>query len=255
MSRLQSSYSATTITVDDFVYSALSVSGNTSTIFNATINTTFFDKFPCLNGLGVSMARADIALGDVIPMHTHPNASKMILIANGSVTAGLISSDTTVYLKTLKEGDIMVFPQGLLHFQVNTGWTQALLWVSFGSSSPGLQILSNALFSNNLPSELIEKTTFLYDDEVKRLKALLGGSRDPLIGKKDLSHAPGIVVPQDSHLPNSNGTPRNGIDIGGYDMGNKPKIEDMEMNLMSMEDGKMGMVTDLVGIKIRKMVR
>ena len=76
-----------------------------------------------------------------------------------------------------------------------------------------------------------------------------------MIGKKDLSHAPGIFIPQDSHLPNSNGTPRNGIDIGGCDMGNKPKIEDMEMNLMSMEDGKMGMVTDSVGIKIRKMVR
>ena len=173
------SYSCKTpaeVTADDFVYSGLSVPGNTSTLFNAAINTAFVDKFPGLNGLGVSMARADIAPGGVIPMHTHPGASEIILIAKGSVTAGLISSDNTVYLKTLKEGDIMVFPQGLLHFQVNTGRTQALLWVSFGSPNPGLQILSNALFSNNLPSELIEKTTFLDDNEVKRLKALLGGS-------------------------------------------------------------------------------
>ncbi|RVW11691.1 hypothetical protein VitviT2T_028213 [Vitis vinifera] len=164
------------VTADDFVYSGLSVPGNTSTLFNAAINTAFVEKFPGLNGLGVSMARADIAPGGVIPMHTHPGASEIILIAKGSVTAGLISSDNTVYLKTLKEGDIMVFPQGLLHFQVNTGRTQAHLWASFGSPNPGLQILSNALFSNNLPSELIEKTTFLDDDEVKRLKALLGGS-------------------------------------------------------------------------------
>ena len=164
------------VTADDFVYSGISVPGNTSTLFNAAINTAFVDKFPGLNGLGVSMARADIATGGVIPMHTHPGASEIILIAKGSVTAGLISSDNTVYLKTLKEGDIMVFPQGLLHFQVNTGRTQALLWVSFGSPNPGLQILSNALFSNNLSSELIEKTTFLDDNEVKRLKALLGGS-------------------------------------------------------------------------------
>ena len=164
------------VTADDFVYSGISVPGNTSTLFNAAINTAFLDKFPGLNGLGVSMARADIATGGVIPMHTHPGASEIILIAKGSVTAGLISSDNTVYLKTLKEGDIMVFPQGLLHFQVNTGRTQAHLWASFGSPNPGLQILSNALFSNNLPSELIEKTTFLDDDEVKRLKALLGGS-------------------------------------------------------------------------------
>ena len=164
------------VTADDFVYSGLSVPGNTSTLFNAAINTAFVEKFPGLNGLGVSMARADIAPGGVIPMHTHPGASEIILIAKGSVTAGLISSDNSVYLKTLKEGDIMVFPQGLLHFQVNTGRTQALLWVSFGIPNPGLQILSNALFSNNLSSELIEKTTFLDDNEVKRLKALLGGS-------------------------------------------------------------------------------
>ena len=133
------------VTADDFVYSGISVPGNTSTLFNAAINTAFLDKFPGLNGLGVSMARADIATGGVIPMHTHPGASEIILIAKGSVTAGLISWDNSVYLKTLKEGDIMVFPQGLLHFQVNTGRTQALLWVSFGSPNPGLQILSNAL--------------------------------------------------------------------------------------------------------------
>ncbi|WJZ94291.1 hypothetical protein VitviT2T_013165 [Vitis vinifera] len=164
------------VTADDFVYSGLSQPGNTSSLFNAAINTAFVDKFPGLNGLGLSMARADLAPGGVVPMHTHHGASETILIAKGSITAGFISSDNTVYLKTLKEGDIMVFPQGLLHFQVNTGRTQAHFWVSFGSSNPGIQILSNALFSNNLPSELIEKTTFLDDDEVKRLKALLGGS-------------------------------------------------------------------------------
>ncbi|XP_034701031.1 auxin-binding protein ABP19a-like [Vitis riparia] len=122
------------------------------------------------------MAQADIAPSGVVPMHTHPGSLEILLIAKGIVTAGLISSDNTVYLKTLKDEDIMVFPQGLLHFHVNTDRTQALFWVIFCSSNLDLQILNNALFSNNLPSELIENTTFLDDDEVKRLKALLGGS-------------------------------------------------------------------------------
>ncbi|KAJ9691941.1 hypothetical protein PVL29_011176 [Vitis rotundifolia] len=154
------------VTVDDFVYSGLGVAGNTSNFIKASINTAFADKFPGLNGLGLSMARVDLAPGGAIPMHSHP----------GSVIAAFVSSDNTVYSRTLKEGDIMVFPQGLLHFEVNTGRTPALIWVSFSSSNPGLQILSYALFSSSLPSELIEKTTFLDDDEVKRLKALLGGS-------------------------------------------------------------------------------
>ena len=129
------------------------------------VRTSFVDKFPGLNGLGVSMARANIALGGVVPMHTHPGSLEIILIAKGSVIAGLISSDNTVYLKTLKDEVIMVFPQGLLYFHVNTDQTRTLFWVIFCSSNLDLQILNNALFGNNLPSELIENTTFL--DEMK----------------------------------------------------------------------------------------
>lgn len=164
------------VTVDDFVYSGLGVAGSTSNSIKASIKTAFADKFPGLNGLGISMARVDLAPGGAIPMHSHPGASETLLIAKGSVTAAFVSSNYTVYLKKLKEGDIMVFPQGLMHFEVNTGRTPALIWVSFGSSDPGLQILSYALFSSNLPSDLIVTTTFIDDDEVRRLKALLGGS-------------------------------------------------------------------------------
>ena len=160
------------VTVDDFVYSGLAVAGNTSNSIKASINTAFADKFTGLNGLGLSMAWA----AGAISMHSHPGSSETLLIAKGSVTAAFISSDNTVFLKKLKEGDIMVFPQGLLHFEVNTGQKPALIWVSFSSSNPGLQILSYGLFGSNLPSELIEKTTFLDDGEVNRLKGLLGGS-------------------------------------------------------------------------------
>ena len=39
--------------------------------------------------------------------------------------AGFISSANSVYYKTLNKGDVMVFPQGLLHFQINGGWRTA----------------------------------------------------------------------------------------------------------------------------------
>ncbi|RVW22204.1 Auxin-binding protein ABP19a [Vitis vinifera] len=70
----------------------------------------------------------------------------------------------------------MVFPQGLLHFVVNNGGTEALIWVSFSSPSPGLQVLNTALFGNNLDSDLLEKITLLGDDEVQRLKGIFGGT-------------------------------------------------------------------------------
>ena len=156
------------------MYSGLREPEHTSSIFNASINSASVHKFPVLNGLGVSVARADIAPGGVLPLHTHPGATEIILVARGAVTAGLISSDNAVYVKTVEEGDIMVFPQGLLRFPVNTGGTEVLIWVSFGSPSPGLQVLNTALFGNNLDSDLLEKITLLGDDEVQRLKGILG---------------------------------------------------------------------------------
>ncbi|XP_015889038.3 auxin-binding protein ABP19a [Ziziphus jujuba] len=163
------------VTVDDFVYSGLGVAGNTST-FKAGITTAFVSDFPGLNGLGVSIARADLAPGGVVPLHSHPGASEILLVVEGTVTTGFVSSANSVYLKTLKKGDIIVFPQGLLHFAVNAGHSNALIFITFSSESPGLQILDTALFGSNLPTELIAKTTFLDPAVVKKLKGVFGGS-------------------------------------------------------------------------------
>ncbi|XP_031267949.1 auxin-binding protein ABP19a-like [Pistacia vera] len=164
------------LTVDDFVFSGLGAAGNTSNIIKAAVTPAFSAQFPGVNGLGVSVARLDLAPGGVVPMHTHPGGSEVLIVVQGSICAGFISSANAVYFKPLKKGDIMVFPQGLLHFQINAGGGPALAFVSFSSPSPGLQILDYALFGNNLPSELVEKTTFLDDAQVKKLKGVLGGT-------------------------------------------------------------------------------
>ncbi|KAK3213427.1 hypothetical protein Dsin_018133 [Dipteronia sinensis] len=167
---------AATVTVDDFVFSRLGAIGNTSNIIKAAVTPAFSAQFPGVNGLGISMARLDLAAGGVIPMHTHPGASEVLVVVQGSICAGFISSANAVYFKPLKKGDIMVFPQGLLHFQINSGGSPALAFVSFSSPVPGLQILDYALFGNNLPTELIALTTFLDAATIKKLKGVLGGS-------------------------------------------------------------------------------
>ena len=164
------------VTADDFVYSGLNVPGNYSTLFNANAKTAFVHQFPALNGHGIATDRNDIAPGGAIPLNLHPGASETIFITEGSVTAGFISSDNTVYMKTLNEGDLMVFPQGLMHFLVNTGEEKALVYGMFSSPNHGLQGISEALFGSNLPSEFIEKITLIDANEARRLKALFGGS-------------------------------------------------------------------------------
>ncbi|KAI4355434.1 hypothetical protein L6164_004209 [Bauhinia variegata] len=108
-------------------------------------------------------------------MHTHPGANELLLVLHGHITAGFISSDNSVYVKTVKKGEIMVFPQGLLHFQINAGKNGALAFVTLSSPNPGLQILDFALFAYNLTTATVTKTTFLDEATVKKLKAVLGG--------------------------------------------------------------------------------
>ncbi|KAM1219257.1 hypothetical protein ACFX2G_047350 [Malus domestica] len=164
------------VTVSDFVFSGLAKGGNTTNIISAAVTPAFVAQFPGVNGLGISIARLDLAPGGVIPFHTHPGASEILVVTRGIIKAGFVSSANTVYLKTLHKGEVMVFPQGLLHFQVNVAKIHSNAFVSFSSASPGLQILDFALFANDLPSELVAQTTFLDLATIKKLKGVLGGT-------------------------------------------------------------------------------
>ncbi|KAK9071195.1 hypothetical protein SSX86_009763 [Deinandra increscens subsp. villosa] len=165
------------VSVSDFVFAGLGGVGNTSNIIKAAVTPAFTAQFPGVNGLGISIARLDLAVGGVIPMHTHPGGSELLLVIQGTICAGFVSSSANkVYFKTLNKGDIMVFPQGLLHFQINSGKGPAIAFVSFSSPVPGLQITDFALFANDLPTELVVATTFLDAAQVKKLKGVLGGS-------------------------------------------------------------------------------
>lgn len=89
------------VTADDFAYSGLGIAGNTSNIIKAAVTPAFDAQFAGLNGLGISVACLDLAAGGVIPLHTHPGASELLVVIEGRILAGFISSDNTVYIKTL----------------------------------------------------------------------------------------------------------------------------------------------------------
>lgn len=163
------------LTVNDLVFSNFKA-GNTSNILKASPTPAFVAQFPAVNGLGLSAARVDLDAGGVVPMHTHPGATEMVIMVQGRITTGFIAADNSVFVKTLKEGDIMVIPPGLLHFQVNAGGKKATCFVTYSSPNPEPQILYNALFGSSLDSDLVARTTFLDLAQVKKLKVKFGGS-------------------------------------------------------------------------------
>ena len=162
------------VTSDDFSFHGL-VAGNTNNSFKIGVATATVTNFPALNGLGISALRIDIDQGGSIPMHTHPDATELLIVVQGEITAGFLTP-TTFYSKTLKPGDIFVFPKGMLHFAVNSGKGKATAFGAFSNENPRTKILDLVLFGNKLSSSLVAQTTLLDLAQVKKLKAKFGGS-------------------------------------------------------------------------------
>ncbi|RDX70188.1 Auxin-binding protein ABP20, partial [Mucuna pruriens] len=160
------------LTVDNFVFSLQPE--NTSNPIKAGISSAFVNNFPALNGLGISVVRAVMEIGGYFPMHTHPDATELIIMVEGEITAGFVTP-SKAYVKTLNAGDLMVIPPGHLHFVLNSGKVKATVFAAFSTSKPGIHSF-NQIFSNNIPSPILSQTTFLDLDQVKKLKARFGGT-------------------------------------------------------------------------------
>ncbi|KAL6583984.1 hypothetical protein OROMI_003273 [Orobanche minor] len=165
------------VTVDDFVYTGLRTPSNTSNIFKFGFSPAYAHMLPGLNGLGISIGRADLEIGGVVPIHSHPGATELAIIVEGSsIIGGFIDSNNTVYQKILDKGDVMVVPQGLYHYYVNNGKSPAVIYASFSSETLTVQTLDTLLFRSNLTTDIIAKTTRLDGAQIWKLKKLFGGT-------------------------------------------------------------------------------
>ncbi|KNA17470.1 hypothetical protein SOVF_079640 [Spinacia oleracea] len=160
-----------TVTTDDFVYTGFRGEKTTTNIFGNNVTLAFSNAFPALNGLGITMGRLDFGVGGVIPLHSH-RTSEVIIVARGSIIAGFIDSNNTAYYKRLEVNDVMVFPQAMLHFQINVGTTPATAFVSLNGANPGLQLTTPSLFAGNLPGDIAEQITLLSHEEVMWMKRI-----------------------------------------------------------------------------------
>ncbi|KAH6788217.1 RmlC-like cupins superfamily protein [Perilla frutescens var. hirtella] len=114
-----------TVTADDFFFSGLNKPGNTS---------------------------------NPNPPHTHPRATEILVVVEGTLYVGFVTSNPAnpneknkLFTKTLYPGDVFVFPEGLIHFQFNTGKTNAVAFAGLSSQNPGVITIANAVFGSNPP--------------------------------------------------------------------------------------------------------
>ncbi|KAM0939706.1 putative germin, rmlC-like cupin domain superfamily, rmlC-like jelly roll [Dioscorea sansibarensis] len=165
--------SPSNVTADDFVFSGIQSQGNfsPSTGFaGVAVNPV---QFPALNTLGMSFARADFEPGGVNPPHYHPRATETAFVVEGSLYSGFVDSTGRVYAKVVEKGEVMVFPRGMVHFQMNGGDSVATIFGSFNSENPGLVKIPGTIFASGIKVELLETAFGLNEKELLKLKRRL----------------------------------------------------------------------------------
>ncbi|KAL9224384.1 hypothetical protein vseg_000421 [Gypsophila vaccaria] len=159
------------VTAADFVYSGIKFPGNFShTETGFTSSPVNVKTFPGLNTLGMSMVRADFDVGGVNVPHYHPRATEMGYVLEGRFYAGIVDTQGTLFASVIEKGEVMVFPRGLLHFQMNIGDTPATIIGSLDSQNPGLMKIPSSIFGTDIKEELLQKAFHMSSKELRSLK-------------------------------------------------------------------------------------
>ncbi|KHN37415.1 Germin-like protein subfamily 3 member 2 [Glycine soja] len=98
---------SSTATVEDFTYSGIKSPGN--------------------------FKQTDFGVGGVNVPHFHPRATEVAFALEGKIYSGFVDTKNKVFAKVLEKGEVMVFPRGLVHFQMNVGDGPATILGSFDS--------------------------------------------------------------------------------------------------------------------------
>ncbi|KAL5712927.1 hypothetical protein ACHQM5_015049 [Ranunculus cassubicifolius] len=163
------------VTADDFFFKGLNVPRSTVNLQGSNVTAVNVAQIAGLNTLGISLVRIDYAPNGQNAPHTHPRATEILQVVKGTLLVGFVTSnpENRLISKVLYEGDVFVFPQGLIHFQANIGKYDAVAFAALSSQNPGVITIANAVFGSNLPisDDVLAKAFQLDKKTVDRLQA------------------------------------------------------------------------------------
>ncbi|XP_028771796.1 germin-like protein subfamily 1 member 18 [Neltuma alba] len=140
------------VNAEDFFFHIMP--GNTNNPLGSQVTQVSVNEFPGLNTLGISLARIDYAPYGLNPPHTHPRATEVLTVLEGTLMVGFVASNQNnnrFFTKILNKGEVFIFPFGMIHFQINIGHYNAVALSSLSSQNPGVITIANAVFGSNPP--------------------------------------------------------------------------------------------------------
>ncbi|KAJ8901242.1 hypothetical protein NDN08_007091 [Rhodosorus marinus] len=133
----------------DFVFNLKGVSAD-FTRAGARIQGGDVSKFPALDNLGVSNTLFTIKPCGMNLPHYHPRATELIYVIKGqdlTVAFAEENSGRSAVVNVVGEGDNAVFPQGLLHYQINLNCEHEVQFLSsLSSHDPGVVTVPDRMF-------------------------------------------------------------------------------------------------------------
>ncbi|KAM7530391.1 hypothetical protein LguiB_033801 [Lonicera macranthoides] len=163
------------VQANDFFFSGLHLVGNTSNPVGSQVTPVTVVQLPGLNSFGISMVRIDYAPMGINPPHTHPRATEILTVVEGSLEVGFVTSNpgNNLFSKVLKKGDVFVFPEGLVHFQRNAGHNSAVAIAALSSQNPGVITIANAVFGSkpDISADILSKAFQLDKKIVSQLQS------------------------------------------------------------------------------------
>ncbi|KAK1280843.1 Germin-like protein 8-2 [Acorus gramineus] len=139
------------VDADDFFFSGVNKPGNTNNKVGSNVTTVNVNQIGGLNTLGISLVRIDYAPYGQNPPHTHPRATEILTVIEGTLHVGFVTSnpENRLIFKVLNAGDVFVFPVGLIHFQFNPRHENAVAIAALSSQNPGVITIADAVFGSN----------------------------------------------------------------------------------------------------------
>ncbi|KAM7496947.1 hypothetical protein LguiA_021361 [Lonicera macranthoides] len=129
-------------------------------------------EFPALNGQSVSCAVLEFPAAATNPPHTHPRASELLFLVQGTLEVGFVDTTNKLYTQTLQIGDLFVFPRGLVHFQYNADTKNPALAVSaFGSANAGTISVPTSVFTTGIDDNILAQSFKTDVATIQKIKA------------------------------------------------------------------------------------
>ncbi|XP_014515270.1 germin-like protein 1 [Vigna radiata var. radiata] len=141
---------------------------------NATLYSAAVEDFPIINGGRISGGLVEIAPGGSLPLHTH-GANEILIVMEGIIKVGLLEP-RRAYQNTLRARDFTYFPEGQPHYLINSGPGIAVAFAAYSRDNPPFNFVHLALFSNDVPSRILARVSFLDEPQIRKNKARFNGT-------------------------------------------------------------------------------